>query len=29
MKLMLRDLFHIPIRIVERKLTNREIEYWC
>ncbi len=29
MKLMLRNLFHIPIRIVERKLTNGEVEYWC
>lgn len=24
MKLMLRNLFHIPLRIVERKLTNGE-----
>lgn len=29
MKLMLRNLFHIPLRIVERKLTNGEVEYWC
>lgn len=29
MKLMLRNLFHISIRIVERKLTNGEVEYWC
>lgn len=26
---MLRNLFHVPIRIFERKLTNGEIEYWC
>ena len=29
MKLMLRNLFHIPLRIVERKSTNGEVEYWC
>ena len=26
---MLRNLFHVPIRIFKRKLTNGEIEYWC
>lgn len=29
MKLMLRNLFHILLRIVERKSTNGEVEYWC